>query len=44
MKVNYLEIMEIVNNSKPTYEEAVRFTLAEVIEKIEFKVEGDKLC
>lgn len=44
MKVNYLEIMDIVNNSKPTYEEAVRFTLAEVIEKIEFKVEGDKLC
>jgi hypothetical protein len=33
MKVNYLEIMDIVNNSKPTYEEAVRFTLAEVIEK-----------
>ena len=44
IKLNYLEIMEISNNSKPTYDEAIRFALGKVVEKIEFKVEGDKLC
>ncbi|MBC7540160.1 MAG: hypothetical protein H7281_15150 [Bacteriovorax sp.] len=44
MRSNYLDIMEIVNASKPSYDEAIRFTLAKVIEKIEFKAEGDKLC
>lgn len=44
MKSNYLEIMDIVSKSKPGYEEAIRFTLAKVMEKIEFKAEGDKLC
>jgi predicted transcriptional regulator len=44
MRTNYLEIMEIVNTSKPSYDEAIKFTLAKVLEKIEFKAEGDKLC
>ena len=44
MKNNYYQILNIINNSKPSYENAVRFTFAEVVEKIEFKVEGDKLC
>lgn len=44
MRSNYLEIMEIVSKSKPTYDGAIRFALGKVLEKIEFKVEGDKLC
>lgn len=44
MRSNYLEIMEIVAKSKPTYDGAIRFALGKVLEKIEFKVEGDKLC
>jgi len=44
MRTSYLEIMEIVNISKPSYDEAIKFTLAKVLEKIEFKAEGDKLC
>jgi len=44
MRSNYLEILEIVNNSKPQYDDAVRITLAKVLEKIEFKAEGDSLC
>lgn len=44
IKTNYLEIMEIIGKSKPSYDEAVRFSMAKVMEKIEFKVEGDKLC
>lgn len=44
MKSNYNEVLEIINNSKPIYEEAIRLTFAKVLERIEFKVEGDKLC
>jgi hypothetical protein len=44
MRTNYLEIMEIVKTSKPSYDQAIKFTLAKVLERIEFKVEGDKLC
>lgn len=44
MRANYLELLDIVNKSKPTYDEAVKITFAKVMDKIEFKVEGDKLC
>jgi hypothetical protein len=44
MRSHFLELMEVINNSKPTYEEAVKITFAKVMDKIEFKVEGDKLC
>lgn len=44
MKSHYHEVMDIINNSKPTYDEAIRFTLGKVLEKVEFKAEGGKLC
>ncbi len=44
MKSNYNEVMGIITKSKPTYNEAVKISVAQVLEKIEFKVEGDKLC
>jgi hypothetical protein len=44
IKNNADEILSIINKSKPTYEEAIRVSVAKVMEKIEFKVEGDKLC
>lgn len=44
IKNNADEILSIINNSKPTYNEAIKISFAKVLEKIEFKVEGDKLC
>ncbi|RPJ76226.1 MAG: hypothetical protein EHM20_07765 [Alphaproteobacteria bacterium] len=44
MKSNYQEILLMINNSKPTYNEAIRISVAQLLEKTEFKVEGDKLC
>ena len=44
IKANSDEVLAIINKSKPTYEEAMRVTMGQVFEKIEFKVEGDKLC
>ena len=44
MRNHYTELMTILNQSKPTYKDAIRITFAKVMEKIEFKVEGDKLC
>lgn len=44
IKTNADEILRIINNSQPTYDEAVRITVAKVLEKIEFKAEGDRLC
>jgi hypothetical protein len=44
IKTNADEILSIINKSQPTYEEAERITFAKVLEKIEFKAEGDSLC
>lgn len=44
IKTNADEILAIINKSKPAYNEAVRISVAKVLEKIEFKVEGAKLC
>jgi hypothetical protein len=44
IKNNADEILQIINSSKPNFENAVRISMAKVLEKIEFKVEGDKLC
>lgn len=44
IKTNADEILRIINNSQPSYDEAVRIIVAKVLEKIEFKAEGDRLC
>ena len=44
IRTQYLEVMEIINNSNPTYEDAIKITFGKVMEKVEFKIEGDKLC
>ena len=44
IKVNADQILTIINNSKPSYDEAVRVAVGKVMEKVEFKIEGDKLC
>lgn len=44
LKSNYIELMDIITKSQPSYEEAIRITFAKVLEKIEFKAEGDTLC
>lgn len=44
LKKNYQEILDIVVNSKPTYDESIRLSMAQILERVEFKVEGDKLC
>jgi hypothetical protein len=44
VKTNADEILAIINKSKPSYDEAVRISAAMVLDTIEFKVEGDKLC
>ena len=41
---HYLELMDIINNSNPTYEKTVKIALGKVMDKIEYKVEGDRLC
>lgn len=44
IKSNYVEILDIINKSHPSYDEAVRIAYAKVLEKIEFRAEGDQLC
>lgn len=44
LKSNYLEIQEIINNSNPTFEEAIKISVAKVAEKSEFKMERGTIC
>jgi arsenate reductase-like glutaredoxin family protein len=44
IKRNYQDILDIVLNSKPSYDESIRLSMAQILERVEFKVEGDKLC
>lgn len=44
IKINADEILSIINKSQPSYDNAIRIAFGKVLEKIEFKVEGDKLC
>ena len=44
MKKHNDEILTMVNESNPSYEDAVKFVSTEVMEEIQFKNKGDLLC